>query len=63
MCTIHTDVPVVYVSLITDTISGENTVIHSPSVDIDSQSGLDIIIAHRKEKRSCTLHQLHNFLS
>ena len=58
-----TDVPVVSVYLITNTISGENVVIPSPSVDIDSQFDLDILIVHRKRKMSCTLHRLHNFLS
>ena len=51
-------------SQITDTISGENTVIPSPSVDINSsvdidcQSNLDIPIAYRKRKKSCTQHPL-----
>ena len=50
-------------------ISGENVVIPSPSVDIDSsvvidsQSNVDIPIVHRKRKRSLTLHSLHNFSS
>jgi len=57
------DVSVVPVSLITETISGENVAIPSPSVDIDSQSDLDIPIAHHKGKRSCTLYSLYNFLS
>ena len=57
-----TDVPVVPVSLITNMISSENAPISSPfvninsSVDIDSQSDLDIHIAHHKGKKSCTLH-------
>lgn len=63
-----TDVSVVPVSLIADTISYENIVIPSPYVDIDSSinidshSKLDIPIADRKGTRSCTLHPLHNFL-
>jgi len=62
-------VPVVSVSPITNTISGENAVISSHSVDIDSsididpQSNLDIPIAHCNGKRSCILHPLHNFLA
>jgi len=63
-----TYVPVVPVSLITDMIPSENVVVSSPfididfCVDIDSQSDLDIPIAHRKRKKSCTLRSLHNFL-
>jgi len=50
-------VPVVHVSLIIDTISSENVVISSLSVDIDSSvhidspSDLDIPIAHHREKK------------
>ena len=49
--------------------SGENVIVPSLYIDIDSyidinsQSALDILIARRKRKRSCTLHPQHNFLS
>ena len=58
-----TDVLVVHVSLIIVTISCENAHIPSVSVDIDSESDLDIHIARYKGKMSCTLHPLHKFLS
>lgn len=44
------DVLVVHVSSIADTISSENIATPSPNVDIDSQSDLNIPIAHRKKK-------------
>ena len=49
-------------SPISNKISGENIIIPSPSAEIDSQSDIDIHIAHRKEKKNCTLHPLRNFL-
>lgn len=45
------DVPVVPVALITNTISSENADIPSLYADIDSQTDLDIPIAHRKGKK------------
>lgn len=39
---------VIQVSLITDTISSENVDVPFPSIDIDSQSDIDILIVNRK---------------
>ena len=42
-----TDVPVIPISLITNKISSENSYIPSLSVDVVSQSDLDVHITHR----------------
>lgn len=60
-----TDMPIVHVPLITDTILSENIDMSSPIVGIDSQSNLSIHVATSKEnavalciscKTSCLMH-------